>query len=264
VSGVYSSKRAIFGTNDVNQSRAFLQDCLGLSSEQIIVVDGVLKTASNSTVYGVTMLATDAMCDELYRPLIAISKFGRRGVHFHEGFHYVNLLLHNKQQRQAVYSEFRRRNPFMSKLSDKQIEEILAERFRKYALRETDNSISWKIKKFFSHVLDFLFQSRKKTLIRRIYTDILNKNYAGMSIDKESMKEFKNAYEEGAFMDVGIPGKDKSKLDNFVHIKDYKTYYDIAESLARSYIAFVLSDTVENTIENSKNSFSRFLEIFEE
>jgi hypothetical protein len=80
INGVYSSKRGNFKQLNVEDSRKFLQECLGLKSSQIVVVDGVLKTASNSEVYGVTMLAADTLSGALDIPLIVMSKSGKRGM----------------------------------------------------------------------------------------------------------------------------------------------------------------------------------------
>lgn len=264
INGVYSSNRGILNKLDIKQSRQFLQDILGLSPSQIIVTDGILKTASDKKVFGVVMLATNIIDQQLDVPVIIMSTKGRNGMQYHEGFHYVNLLLHDENTRKDLYNEYRKRNKLFSKLSDKRIEEILAEKFRKYAKRQKDNTITSKIKKFFQNILDFVFQSRKHTLMRKIFEDILNGKYSGMKVDQKSLEEFKKSYDAGIYMDVGIPGQRSEVMNKFRHITDYKTYYQIAESLAKSYIAFVLQSTVESTIANSKNSFSRFLQILEE
>ena len=96
----------------------------------------------------------------------------------------MNLLLHDAKQRKDLYDEFRRRNPLFSRYSDEKIEEVLAERFRRYANRVTSDDISSKIKRYFSNFLDFIFQSRKRTLIRSVYNNILSGKYSGMKLDK--------------------------------------------------------------------------------
>ena len=258
ISGVYSNKKGNGRLLDVDESINFLQTALGLSRSQIVITNAVLKSVSDTTVYGVTMLANAVLQGEAESVVIAMSSLGRRGMQYHEAFHVANLLLNDKESRKKIYAEFRKRNLFMARFSDKRIEEILAERFRKYASMRTDNTLPSKIKRFFSNILDFVFQSRKSTIIREMYDGILLGKYAGKKIDAESAKEFKKFYQDGAYMDVNIPGKKKEQLDKLKHIKDYKTFYAVGRSLAQCYIAYALDSNRKNT------KLSDFLQMLDE
>jgi hypothetical protein len=69
---------------------------LGLTDDQVIITNAVLKSFTNKRVYGVTQVAADIINGEA-RVQFILSKNANRGVYFHEAFHYVNLLLHTKE-----------------------------------------------------------------------------------------------------------------------------------------------------------------------
>jgi len=262
ITGVYSSGRAGSGKVDSNTARSWIQEAFGLTEDQIIITNAILKSTENKQVFGVTQVSTDLINEEA-RVQFILSRNAGHGIHFHEAFHYVNLLLHNKDKRQQIYDTYRKNHILRRNWSNEKIEEALAEQFRRYAQMRTDRGIVSSVKRMFNNILDFAFQYRKKTLMRQIYDDILRGGYKGGMLDKESVKEFKKAYPKGAFMDANIPNLRKDIADNFKAINTYSKFYQCAESLSRAYIHFVLSQTVEDTIKAGKDSFQRFLDDLE-
>jgi hypothetical protein len=82
----------------------------------------------------------------------------------------------------------------------------MAEDFRRYAEMREGYGLTNRVKRFFNNILDFLFQSRKKTQLRQIYDSILNGEYKGMSMDEESQKQFNSAYDRHNGVNYVVPG----------------------------------------------------------
>lgn len=260
ITGVYSSERGGSGNVDSNTARTWIQEAFGLTEDQIIITNAILKSTEGKEVFGVTQASADIINEEA-RVQFILSKSAGHGIHFHEAFHYVNLLLHNKAKRQQIYDNYRKHHILRKNWSDERIEEALAESFRRYAQMRTDRGILPFVRRIFNNVLDFAFQYRKRTLMRKIYDDILRGGYKGRMLDKESYQEFKKAYPLGATkMDARIPNVSSNITDNFNAINSYSKFYQCAESLSQAYIHFVLSQTVEDTIKSGEDSFNRFLE----
>ena len=71
---------------------------------------------------------------QLHKAAVYIYEQAEAGTTYHEAFHVVTHVLLNRRERRSLYREFRKRNPKLANLSDKVIEEHLAEQFREYML----------------------------------------------------------------------------------------------------------------------------------
>ncbi|NCB79908.1 MAG: hypothetical protein EOM41_08140 [Bacilli bacterium] len=170
---------------------------LGLSKDQVQVVRHVMKMSQNGpAVFGVTRLAAEKVAQ------IIFSKKAARGIQYHEGWHYVNLFLHSKDVRTAVYMEYIKQHPEAGKLSNEVIEERLAEEFRSWALGKDDakkqNRQQGIIRRIFSNIYKFVKQlftkQNSRSVLENVYENIYNGRYANTKMDNESVKEFERAY----------------------------------------------------------------------
>ena len=260
ITGVYSSGKGGSGRINSTTARSWIKEAFGLTDDQIIITNAILKSTEDNKVFGVTQISADLINDEA-RVQFTLSRNAGHGIQFHEAFHYVNLLLHNKDKRQQIYDNYRKNHILRRNWSNERIEEALAEQFRRYAQMRTDRGILPSLKRMFNNFLDFAFQYRKRTLMRQIYDDILRGGYKGHILDKESVAEFKKAYPYGATsMNANIPNLRRDIAENFKAINTYSKFYQCAESLANAYIHFVLSQTVEDTIKAGSGSFESFLD----
>ena len=234
VFGVYSTERGE-GTIDTEKSRQWLRNTLGLDEDQMIVVNAIHRSVSDTIAYGLTDISANAITGEI-QGTIFLSKQSGLGNEYHEAFHYVNLLLHNRFARQKVYDAWRKSHKDKADLSDSNVEEELAEDFKAYMLKYDRNERSPKLIKFFRNILTFVqtFLTHKRE-IRRLYNDIRNGKYKGAKIDPLSANEFKNAYPEGKAFE--IPGVSQKQIGKFKSIQDYQTYYAVAKSLTNSIIS---------------------------
>lgn len=228
--GVFSTAKQRGRFNE-ETTRRWIEEKLGITSESVIVVSAVMRGCSNKAAYGTMLLATDAMSNAL-TPTMMFSREAGKGIHFHEAWHYVNLLIHNKNVRQKIYNEYVEKHPNLKNCTYREIEEIMAEDFRRYAEMREGYGFTNRVKRFFNNILDFLFQSRKKTQLRQIYDSILNGEYKGMSMDEESQKQFNSAYGRHNGVNYIVPGVEQKYIDSFKGINTYQQFYNIGTALA--------------------------------
>jgi len=98
VQGVFSEEPGE-GTLDIDRARKWIRETLGLNDAQVIVTNAVLKSISNKTVYGVMTVMNNILTD-VVEGTFFLPKYGGSTIHYHEAFHYVNLLLHSRRKRQ--------------------------------------------------------------------------------------------------------------------------------------------------------------------
>lgn len=216
-------------------ARKWLSEKLGLDETKVIVLDGILKGCENSKVYGITSLAADCI-DRQVSGVITLSNEAGYGIHYHEAWHYVNLLLNNKAQRLRLYDAYIKSHNLKS-ITFGEVEELMAEDFRRYAEMRNGKGVVNIIKRLYNNVLDFVKTSRKKDIIRNIFDAINNGQYFDVHMDKDSIKEFENRYPNGvASADYYVPTVDQSTLDKLEGIKDYHTFYQCGVALAQKLL----------------------------
>lgn len=232
--GVFSRFKSK-GKFDEKAARKWLSEKLGLDETKVIVLDGILKSCENSKVYGVTSLAADYI-DRHVNGVITLSNEAGYGIHYHEAWHYVNLLLNNKAQRLRLYDAYIKSHN-LKNITFGEAEELMAEDFRRYAEIRNGKGIVNIIKRLYNNVLDFVNTSRKKDIVRNVFNAINNGQYFDVHMDKDSIKEFENRYPNGAASaDYYVPTVDQSTLDKLEGIKDYHTFYQCGVALAQKLL----------------------------
>lgn len=228
------------------RTRAWVKRTLGLRDDQMIVVDGIINSTSNGDVYGLTQIC----CDTLDRPFGAFtfSEEAGRGIGYHEAWHYVNLLLHNRAQRLQLYRAYVAKHPELKNAKFREIEEKMAEDFRKYGEMMNERNITNVFKKWWNRFLDFLFAYRKRDLIRRVFDSIQNGDYVGATLDQDSLEEFKRGYNnEVAKAQFSYSGVSQAELDNLgPGINDYHTFQQVGVSLANKLLEYYDVQSIED------------------
>lgn len=233
--GVFSRFKSK-GKFDEKAARKWLSEKLGLDETKVVVLDGVLKSCENSKVYGITSLAADYI-DRQVNGVITLSNEAGYGIHYHEAWHYVNLLLNNKAQRLRLYDAYIKSHN-LKNITFGEVEELMAEDFRRYAEMRNGNGIVNIVKRLYNNILDFVKVSRKKDIVRNVFNAINNGQYFDVHMDKDSIKEFENRYPNGvASADYYVPTVDQSTLDKLEGIKDYHTFYQCGVALAQKLLS---------------------------
>ena len=259
VTGVFQSSKSK-GKLDINKSRQWLSDKLGIDRSQVVVLDSVMRSVDGAEVFGVTNVVTDIL-NQGDTPVFMFSSRAGYGTTYHEAWHYVNLLVHNKQYRQHIYDEYVKAHPKLKDKTYAEIEEILAEEFRKYCETYDSSSFTSRIKQAFDRILKFLGLYKNKYLMYSVYENILSGKYKRVHLDNESLQQFKSKYSSGVTMkNFVVPGISQKNIDKLQYIENYQDFYRCATSLANKMLDDYSLDTIEDikkAVDNAK--FSRFL-----
>lgn len=221
------SELAINSQNRMNSEQAeeWIQSTLGITPEIVSSVIDVTE-AGNIVVGRVT------------EDSIKISEQAPEGVQYHEAWHRVSQLLIDPKHRNRIYKKYRDQG-----LTDKQIDEKLADQFKDFMLNESGN-YRFDTKNWFRRIYDFikLWIRTGQYGLAKIYSAINRGKYYGLKPSTESVARFREIYKgEGANMEVSGY--------KFKHIQTVKQLNDIINSL--TYAFFQVSFTDGKTINYS-------------
>lgn len=233
VKGIFSVVKGQ-GTVDFQQAKSWLTETLGIDPNNVIAVTGAMRMNSDMEVFGVTNVAVDAV-HNTFNPRITLSTVAGKGIEFHEGFHYVSLLLLSDSQRNELYQDYINRNKKAKDFTKEEVEEALAEEFRSWMLKETNPTLGYRAVKFFKQLLHFVSRVRGKGLNYTVFKAIRDGQFKQATVSQETLKEFKRAYERGVFYYIpGMTAEDQAKVPN---ITDSNTFYKVVDSLTSSALA---------------------------
>lgn len=221
------SELAINSQNKMNpeQAKEWIQSTLGITPEIVSSVIDVTE-AGNIVVGRVT------------EDSIKISEQAPEGVQYHEAWHRVSQLLIDPKHRNRIYKKYRDQG-----LTDKQIDEKLADQFKDFMLNESGN-YRFDTKNWFRRIHDFikLWIRTGQYGLAKIYSAINRGKYYGLKPSAENVARFREIYKgEGANMEVSGY--------KFKHIQTVKQLNDIINSL--TYAFFQVSFTDGKTINYS-------------
>lgn len=221
------SELAINSQNKMNpeQAKEWMQSTLGITPEIVSSVIDVTE-AGNIVVGRVT------------EDSIKISEQAPEGVQYHEAWHRVSQLLIDPKHRNRIYKKYRDQG-----LTDKQIDEKLADQFKDFMLNESGN-YRFDTKNWFRRIYDFikLWIRTGQYGLAKIYSAINRGKYYGLKPSTENVARFREIYKgEGANMEVSGY--------KFKHIQTVKQLNDIINSL--TYAFFQVSFTDGKTINYS-------------
>ena len=222
-----ASELAINSQNKMNpeQAKEWIQSTLGITPEIVSSVIDVTE-AGNIVVGRVT------------EDSIKISEQAPEGVQYHEAWHRVSQLLIDPKHRNRIYKKYR-----VQGLTDKQIDEKLADQFKDFMLNESGN-YRFDTKNWFRRIYDFikLWIRTGQYGLAKIYSAINRGKYYGLKPSAENVARFREIYKgEGANMEVSGY--------KFKHIQTVKQLNDIINSL--TYAFFQVSFTDGKTINYS-------------
>jgi len=257
--GVFSKVKGN-GIVDVESAKKWLNKTLGIDDTNIIVTNGVMRSFENDPVYGLTIASLDTIYGEIVGNIMISAQSGA-GVEYHEAWHYVNLLLHNKLERNAIYKDFAKAKGFDPDTTIKaDIEEEMAEDFRRWMLMQQDDSVKGKIRRWYNNVLDFVLLSRRKSLYRAVYKEISRGSYRSAKLDEQSAKEFMKRWPQGKNLsDSYVPGVSNAILENMNSIESYHEFYETCYSLVNYLFDEFKADTIEKIQNIGGKNFEKSL-----
>ena len=235
VTGVFSTQKQHGKFNEA-ETKQWIAKILGIPEENSIVVSAMRRACDGSEAFGLTQVCVNSLTNDVI-PIFMFSKRAGKGIGYHEAWHYVNLLLNNPATRQKIYKDYVEHHKKYKGAKYKDIEEAMAEDFRRYVQMMDGTGLSSRIKRFFNNILDFLFAARKTTETRMIFEAIRSGKAKGMRIDPESLKEFQRMYPEGVYNAFKIPGRPIAESEKLNGINSYKDFNDIATAIGFDIIS---------------------------
>jgi hypothetical protein len=180
---VYTIKDSEYKKIDLDKELKWLDDKLG--DVDVKVMDGIIHTA----------LTGRLAFGQFTRDHILISNVATEGTVYHEAFHRVSLAYLSDQERQKIYNEARDKYNLKDQ-SDYQVEEFLAEEFRKYVLLESNykpkgNIIINLFKRIWQAIINF-FNKSTELDIDKLFKSIQYGKYKYDEITKENYDRLKN------------------------------------------------------------------------
>lgn len=224
------------GQVDQEAAKKWLHNTLGIDTDNVMATSAVMKMVNAPQVFGVMQVVFDRILKE-FRPQITLSDQAGRGIEYHEGFHYVSLLLLNEQQRNQVYSDYVKNNPQHEGKTKQEVEELLAEEFRAYMLKLENPSLSYRIKKFFKTLWNLVtsFGNKPISMHSQLFQAIRKGNFKNTPLSQNSLSEFNKAYQAGVY--YYAPGISSVEQKSTPHITNASTMYNIIESLSSTALA---------------------------
>ena len=129
---------------------------------------------------------------------ITLSTYAPVGTEYHESWHRISNLLMEDKQREKLFNRMRKK--YGKELSDVEIDEILAERFKEFQLDVAEN-IDYSVTSLFKRAWNFIkaLANLKDIRLAWLYTAINRGEFAKLKPSKERIERFKNLYgEQGA------------------------------------------------------------------
>ena len=129
---------------------------------------------------------------------ITLSTYAPVGTEYHEAWHRISNLLMEDKQREKLFNRMRKK--YGKDLSDVEIDEILAERFKEFQLGVAEN-IDYSVTSLFKRAWNFIkaLVNLKDLQLAWLYTAINRGEFAKLKPSKERIERFKNLYgEQGA------------------------------------------------------------------
>lgn len=212
------------------QARNFLKEKLGMSDAEIDIID--VAVSSDMPATALSHMTQDAI--HLYSSDPA-------GVEYHEAYHRVSLLLMSEQQRNKVYDSYKASHENMKNASNKQVEEALAEDFRKYMLENVPSKV-YRITKWFNKLIDFVYSLVGKIRPTSIFRGIYEGKYANVPVTQEAKDRFVAAYGDRVnFTQHGHEFQNIKSLDSYFQAVDYFTTSYVSQSMTTEDIVDDLS-----------------------
>ena len=230
---------------DVEQAKEWIEKTLGITPE--ITSNVIDVTEAGQSVVG-----------RVTQDSIKLYTEAPKGVEFHEAWHRVSQLCIDEKHRRKIYDRYRKKSK--TDLTDKAIDEALAEQFREFMINDSAK-YDFDTKNWFRRILDFikLWARTGQYALAKIYTDINRGKYYGIKPNEANIERFKSIYgDEGPNFEV--------YGHKFNTITKYKQFDDIVKSLSYAFFqcAFAEGKSIDYTNINSKDySFERLKLIVE-
>jgi len=126
---------------------------------------------------------------------IGLNRSGGSSVHYHEAWHYVNLLLHSEQERNRMYDLYVKSHKNLKGSEKHVVEEEMAEAFRRWMVLQQDKSLKGILKRAWNNILDFVILWNGKREYKRVFKNIATGVYKKQSPSYKNLLNFKREWQ---------------------------------------------------------------------
>lgn len=242
--GVYSTEQGD-GSIDMDSAKQWLHDKLGIDKDDVLVTNAVINMPDADGVFGLVKSSFNRILKE-FVPTITLSTQAGKGLEYHEAWHYVSLMVLNEDQRGQVYSDFIKRNPQYKDYAKMDLEEVLAEEFRAYILKETNPTLGYRVIKFFKAIwkLANIFGRRNINLQSEVFQAIRKGKFRNAEVTQETLEQYSKEHPFGVgYYAPGISDEEQAKVP---HITNASTMYNIIESLSSTALSILNIRSMED------------------
>lgn len=234
LTGVFSNTKGE-GNIDIEAAREWFKNTLGIDESNVLLRHSLGVTAKNQKIYGCMQVAIDSLTGN-NDAVFQFDMLAGKGVHFHEGWHYVNLLLHNSKERTKLYKIYAKQHNLPDATTYKEIEEMMAEDFRKYMEMRTTPGIVGSIRRLYDNIISYIKAFKQINEVRNVFKNIELGKYNNTGIDEESYKEFEKYYDKKVNASFNVPGISDREINKLKGIQDYHTFYQVGMAIANRLI----------------------------
>ena len=219
------------------QATEWLQKTLGITPEIVQSIIDITE-AGQSVVGRVT------------EDSILLSELAPEGAEYHEAWHRVSQLLISPKKRDRLYKQYRKKHN--STQTDQQIDEMMAEYFRRFQLEEAQN-YDFETKNWFRRILDFikLWARTGSYALANMYSNINRAKYSGVEPNAENIARFRQIY-SGEGPNLEVSGY------RFQNIRTVKQLDDITKSLTYAFFNVAFTDGRAIDYSDLRNEKPRF------
>lgn len=245
-SGVFSTRKAVDKALNAKLAKQWLQKYLGINEDQIVISNFALNSMSSEPAYGAMQLSMNRIKGILV-PFITLSTQGEYGLEYHEAFHFVNLLIHDRKTRMQVYQQYVNKHKEAQDMTFAEIEEKLADMFMDY-MRGFDQNTSTSIGRFFRNILDcFMSYFRHENSYNAIFSKIRKMGYVDSKLDLNSVKEFQARFPNGVNANkFHVAGATQEQIDSLQSIKRAQDFYTASNAIINEILYTFDFSTLES------------------
>lgn len=233
--GVFS-KTKTKGEFEENRARAWLSNVLGIDPTNVYVWDSAINASVDPDVQGSVDVIVDSLTQSLVGT-IGLNRSGGSSVHYHEAWHYVNLLLHSEQERNRMYDIYVKSHKNLKGQQKSAVEEEMAEAFRNWMILQQDNSLKGILKRTWNNILDFVILWNGKREYKRVFRNIATGKYKKQSPSYKNLLNFKREWQQGAHsIDYFTQGLQEQEREDFEFINTHQQFFNTSRAIARYII----------------------------
>lgn len=267
VTGVFQSERGS-GKFNKKQAEKWLSKILGPEIlDNQILLPAIYDALTGKEKFGVVQVCLDVLGNPMAS--ITLSERAGAGVEFHEAWHFINLLMHNEAQRRNLYKAYVEQHPELKSAKFSDIEEHMAEDFKKFMLLRTETGLKGLIKRAYYNMRDFVDLHQNSDILKIAFKEIQKGKYAKYSslesaLDPQSVSNFIEEYPEGINAQWKACGMKEGESEKYKGIQSAREFYQVGRALVAQLLTEYSINTMSDIRAINSDLYASFIETLRE